>query len=70
MAKPDSHILRAVNIAGGQRKLAELTGFSQHAVWHAIKRGQPSAAMAVKIDRALKGAVSAAELRPDIFNGE
>jgi DNA-binding transcriptional regulator YdaS (Cro superfamily) len=68
MATPDTPITRAVNLAGGQRKLALITGFSQHAVWHAIKRGQPSAAMAVRIERALKGAISAADLRPDIFN--
>jgi DNA-binding transcriptional regulator YdaS (Cro superfamily) len=67
MATPDTPITRAVKLAGGQRRLALLTGFSQHAVWHAVKRGQPSGVMARKIEKALKGAVSAAELRPDIF---
>jgi DNA-binding transcriptional regulator YdaS (Cro superfamily) len=67
MATPDTPISRAVSLAGGQRKLADITGFSQHAVWHAIKRGAPSAKMAMKIERALAGAVTAAELRPDIF---
>lgn len=66
MATPDTPITRAVNLAGGQRRLANLTGFSQHAVWHAIKRGQPSAAMARKIGEVLDG-ITAAELRPDIF---
>jgi DNA-binding transcriptional regulator YdaS (Cro superfamily) len=66
MATPDTPIVRAVKLAGGQRQLAILTGYSQHAVWHAIKRGQPSAAMAVRIERVL-AAISKEELRPDIF---
>lgn len=67
MAK-NSSIVRAIKAAGSQHKLAELIGMSQHAVWHALnRRGQVSAEMAVKIEKALKSAVTAAELRPDLF---
>lgn len=70
MMEPNHPLRRAIALFDNPTRLAAAIGYSQHAVWHAIKRGQVSAAMAVKIERALKGAVSAAELRPDIFNGE
>jgi DNA-binding transcriptional regulator YdaS (Cro superfamily) len=49
-----------------ENELARRTGYSQHAIWHARKRGRPTAEMCIKIERAT--GVAAALLRPDIFN--
>jgi DNA-binding transcriptional regulator YdaS (Cro superfamily) len=59
---------RAIQIAGSEAKLAVLIGCSQVAVNKAKRRGKCSAEMAVEIDRALKGAVTKLELRPDLFS--
>ena len=59
--------LRAIKSAGSQHKLAQATGYSQHAIWHAHKRGRPTAEMAIRIERATNGQVKARDLRPDIF---
>jgi len=68
MKKPQTPIARAVDAAGSQRQLARLTGYSQHAIWHALQRGRVSAEMALKIEIATDGAVTARDLRPDIFS--
>lgn len=67
MAKKHNPLSRAVEIAGSQHKLAEAIGYSQHAVWHALRRGRVSAEMALKIEKVTAGEVSAADLRPDLF---
>lgn len=58
---------RAVAIVGNQSRLAEAIGFSQHAVWHALKRGRVSPQMAIAIHKATKGKVRKEHLRPDIW---
>lgn len=60
---------RAIAIFGNQSRLADAIGYSQHAVWHALKRGQVSAKMALAIHRATNGKVKKHDLRPDIFGG-
>lgn len=60
-------IRRAVELFGTQSALAAAIGFSQHAVWHALKRGQVSPRMAVAIHSATKGKIRKEQLRPDIF---
>ncbi|HZP68356.1 MAG TPA: YdaS family helix-turn-helix protein [Pseudolabrys sp.] len=62
-----SPLVRAIKLAGSEAKLGKLTGFSQVAIHRAKHRGRASAEMAVAIERALEGAVSRAELRPDLF---
>jgi DNA-binding transcriptional regulator YdaS (Cro superfamily) len=61
---------RAISLFSNQTRLAAATGFSQHAVWAAVKRGRVSARMAVAIHRATRGVVSKADLRPDLFAEE
>jgi DNA-binding transcriptional regulator YdaS (Cro superfamily) len=56
----------AVDHCTSERQLAERTGYSQHAIWHARKRGSPTAEMALRIERAT--GIAAALLRPDLFN--
>lgn len=66
MATSDTPLARAVKLAGSQHKLAQITGYSQNSIWYALKN-RPTAEMALKIERALDGAVKAHELRPDLF---
>ena len=58
---------RAVAIAGSETKLSRATGYSQPAINKARRKGRVSAEMAIAIERALQGAVSRQELRPDLF---
>jgi len=58
---------RAVEIAGSEHRLAAAIGYSQHAVWHARRRGRVSAEMAVAIDKFTNGEVPKHALRPDLF---
>jgi transcriptional regulator with XRE-family HTH domain len=62
---PREAFTAAVQTSTSERQLAERTGYSQHAIWHARKRGRPSAEMALRIERAT--GVPAALLRPDLF---
>lgn len=62
-------LIRAINIVGGQKPLAEAIGTTQSQVWYWLnrsKRGVPGE-MAPKIEEATNGAVKRHELRPDIF---
>lgn len=61
------HIARAVQLAGSEAKLGEATGYSQHAIWRAKKRGSVTPEMALRIHRALSGKVTASQLRPDLW---
>ena len=66
--QPADALQHAVDLFSTPTALAKATGYSQHAVWHALnKRGQVSARMAVAIERATKGQVRREQLRPDIF---
>jgi DNA-binding transcriptional regulator YdaS (Cro superfamily) len=58
---------KAIDQFGSQTQLAAAIGYSQHAVWHAIQRGQVSARMAAAIHKATKGRIRKDQLRPDIF---
>ena len=67
MTDANHHLRSAIVLFGNPTRLAAAIGYSQHAVWHAVKRGRVSARMAVAIHRVTNGAVTAAELRPDLF---
>lgn len=60
-------IKRAIELAGGPAKLAEVLGVSQQAVyfWRAGARRLP-AERCPDIERAVGGAVTCEELRPDV----
>lgn len=60
-------IEQAIKLAGSEAKLGEGTGFSQVAINKAKHKGRATAEMALAIHRFLNGAVSAADLRPDIW---
>jgi len=61
-------IERACAAAGGQTKLAELLGITVGAVNHWVAgRGVVPAERCPAIERAVSGAVTRAELRPDVF---
>ncbi len=63
-----SHIDRAVEIFGSQKKLADAVGCSQQHI-SLLLRGEVkvSGEIAVAIDEATKGEISRRELRPDLF---
>lgn len=60
-------IEKAINLAGSQGKLAAAAGVRQQSIWQAKEAGRASAELAIAIHRATAGAVSASELRPDLF---
>jgi TorA maturation chaperone TorD len=63
-----SALERAVEIAGGQSALARKLGLKQANVWHWLNRAEHvPAEQAVAIEAATGGAVTRAELRPDLF---
>jgi DNA-binding transcriptional regulator YdaS (Cro superfamily) len=62
-----SALKRAITHFGSQARLAAAIGVRQPSVSGAVRRGRASAALALKIERASKGAIKAAELRPDVF---
>lgn len=67
MTTRNSHAYRAVEIAGGQHKLAEAIGCSQAAVSGACTgRKRFSARCCVEIERLTGGLVRCEDLRPDI----
>lgn len=57
---------RAVSLAGSEAKLGKATGYSQHAIWLARKRGSVTPKMAVAIERAV--GVPKSGLCPEIFD--
>jgi DNA-binding transcriptional regulator YdaS (Cro superfamily) len=61
----ESPIDRAIRIAGGQRKLAQLIGVSYQAI-QKFRRRVP-AEQAIPIERATDGQVKRHQLRPDIY---
>lgn len=63
----DAALEKALLIYGSQNALAKAIGYSQHAVWHACKKGRVSPGMAVAIERATNAVVLRGDLRPDIF---
>lgn len=59
-------ILRAINIAGSQKKLANLCGVAQPTVWRWLHGGGIDARYVMPIVNATNGKVKAAEIRPDL----
>jgi DNA-binding transcriptional regulator YdaS (Cro superfamily) len=62
-------ITRAVAILGSEVKLAAACGVSQPAISKAKLRGRISPRLALAVDQATNGRVSAADLRPDLWRG-
>jgi DNA-binding transcriptional regulator YdaS (Cro superfamily) len=60
---------RAIELAGSQAELAEMLGVVPMAVtnWKLRTRGVVPVAQAIAIEKALRGAVTREQLRPDIF---
>jgi DNA-binding transcriptional regulator YdaS (Cro superfamily) len=62
-------INKAIKIAGSQTELARLSKISQAAIWKMAKgHSRCSGESAVKIEKALNGAITRHELRPDLFD--
>lgn len=59
-------IERAISILGSQAKLADACGVKQPSIWQAKDTQRCSAELAMAIERATDGQVTAIELRPDL----
>lgn len=61
-------IERAVRLAGGQAELARLCKTSQPRIWQCLHRNLTvPAELVLPIERAVNGAVTRFELRPDLY---
>jgi DNA-binding transcriptional regulator YdaS (Cro superfamily) len=58
---------RAISMFGSENRLAEAIGWAQQNVNAAVRRGRCSAEMAIAIQRATGGLVTANELRPELW---
>jgi DNA-binding transcriptional regulator YdaS (Cro superfamily) len=67
--KSRQSLLRAIRLCSTQKKLAKICGVTQQAVNDWLKRGIP-AHRALTVERAVSGAVTRHELRPDIYPEE
>lgn len=56
----------AITLAGSQAKLAEACGVKQQSIWQAKESGRCSAELALQIEQATGGKVTASDLRPDL----
>ena len=62
------HLERAIEIAGGQTKLAKLIGKNQSTVWTWLNRDKKVPPLAaILIDTALDSQVTKSQLCPEIF---
>lgn len=59
-------IQKAIDIAGSQKKLADLCGVAQPTVWRWLHGGGIEARYVMKIVSATDGKVKATEIRPDL----
>ena len=59
-------IQRAIDIAGSQKKLADLCGVAQPTVWRWLHGGGIDACYVMKIVTATNGKVKPADIRPDL----
>lgn len=59
-------IQRAIDIAGSQKKLADLCGVAQPTVWRWLHGGGIDARYVMKIVSATEGKIKAADIRPDL----
>jgi DNA-binding transcriptional regulator YdaS (Cro superfamily) len=62
-----SALARAVAMFGSETKLAMAVGIAQQVLNRAVRRGRVSPELAKAIQRATGGAVTANELRPDLW---
>lgn len=60
------YLKTAIERAGSEAKLGEATGYSQHAIWRAKRRGSVTAEMALRFHE--KGILPRSKLRPDLWN--
>jgi DNA-binding transcriptional regulator YdaS (Cro superfamily) len=56
----------AIALLGSQAKLADACGVTQASVWQAKEAGRVSAELALLIERATGGRITARQLRPDL----
>lgn len=56
----------AVTLLGSQAKLADACGVKQQSIWQAKETGRCSAELALQIEQATSGRVTARDLRPDL----
>lgn len=63
-----SPLMRAVEAAGSQGKLAAAIGTKQQNVWKWLRKGEPPAEFVLRIEKAT--GISRAELRPDLYPSE
>ncbi|REG85621.1 MULTISPECIES: transcriptional regulator [Gammaproteobacteria] len=62
------HLLRAINILGGQSALARSINTKQQNVWFWLnKSGRVPAEFVLSIEQETKGQVTRSQLRPDIY---
>lgn len=59
-------IEKAIGILGSQAKLADACGVRQPSIWQAKSTERCSAELAMAIEKATGGQVTAAEIRPDL----
>ncbi|CUB06064.1 hypothetical protein Ga0061065_11480 [Marinomonas fungiae] len=63
-----SHLMRAINLLGGQSALAREINSKQQNVWFWLhKSGRVPAEFVLPIERATKGKVTRTQLRPDLY---
>jgi DNA-binding transcriptional regulator YdaS (Cro superfamily) len=60
-------LARAVNMFGSEKKLAAAVGVAQQVLNRAVKRGRVSPELAIAIQKATGGIVTANDLRPDLW---
>lgn len=56
----------AISLLGSQAKLADACGVKQSSIWQAKEAERCSAELAMAIEKATDGRVTAIELRPDL----
>ena len=59
-------IEQAISIFGSQAKLADACGIKQPSIWQAKETGRCSAELAMAIEKATDGRITAAQIRPDL----
>lgn len=57
----------AVRHMGSTQKLCDAIGFTQNALWRAMRNGRPTAEMSNNIEAVTGGRVTRLMLRPDLF---
>lgn len=63
-----SHLIRAINLLGGQSALARAINSKQQNVWFWVhKSGRVPAEFVLPIERATNGSVTRTQLRPDLY---